>query len=153
MPTSGSYATQEVDIQNKSGQPEIKVPIVDYLVLDDEPHLQSWKCTSCDALYFDRRNACAKCFATNFQRVPLSNDGVVRAFTIVHRAAPNVPAPFTSVVVELEGGGIVKSNLLDTTDPNAITPGLPVELTTYKAGEDDDGKIAVAFGYRIKEKN
>jgi uncharacterized OB-fold protein len=138
--------------ENSGGTPD-QVPIVEYLVLGDEPHLQSWKCTQCEALYFDRRNACAKCFDTEFTRIRLSNQGTVRAYTIVHRAAPNVPAPYTSVVVELEGGGIVKSNLVSTTDPTLIQPGLGVELTTFRVGTDDNGTAAVAFGYKIKESN
>ena len=35
------------------------VPIVDYLVLDSDPHLVANQCTGCGARYFDRRNSCA----------------------------------------------------------------------------------------------
>jgi hypothetical protein len=41
-------------------------PIVDYLVLEDPPHLRANRCVKCDALYFDRRNACAACGSTTF---------------------------------------------------------------------------------------
>lgn len=130
-----------------------QIPIVDYLVLDDPAHLQAHRCTSCSALYFDRRNACAKCGGTGFDRKALSNDGKVRAFTIVHRAAPSVPAPYTSAVVDLDGGGVVKANLLDITDPDRITPGLPVTLDTFVAGTDYDGVEAIGFGYRERKGN
>lgn len=128
-----------------------QIPIVDYLVLSDPPHLEAHACTNCDALYFDRRNACARCGSTDFGRKALSNSGRLLAYTIVHRAAPSVPAPYTSVVVELDGGGVVKANLLDITDPQAIDPNMPVRLDTYVAGVDDDGVEAVAFGYRKTE--
>ena len=36
-----------------------QIPLVDYLVLGDEPHLVANECTSCGARFFDRRNACA----------------------------------------------------------------------------------------------
>lgn len=121
-----------------------QVPVVDYLVLGDRPHLTSRSCTGCGALYFDRRNACARCFATTFTTVPLANEGTVRAFTVVHR----VRRPFVSVVVDLDGGGVVKANLLGVDSPEEITPRLPVRLDTYVAGTDDDGTEAVAFGYR-----
>ena len=123
------------------------VPAVDYLVLGDDPHLVAHECSSCGALYFDRRNACAKCSATEFGRKQLSNEGVVRAFTIVHRAAKGLPAPYTSVVVELDEGGVVKANLVGVTDPEGVQPEMKVRLTTFPAGEDDDGTVAVAFGY------
>lgn len=130
-----------------------QIPIVDYLVLDDAAHLEAHACADCSALYFDRRNACARCGGTDFGRKALSNDGWVRAFTIVHRAAPSVPAPYTSVVVDLEGGGVVKANLLDVTDPTEITPRLPVRLDTFVAGTDDDGVEAIGFGYRKRKEH
>ena len=46
--------------------PAAKIAMVDYLVLGDDPHLVANECTSCGARYFDRRNACASCFATGF---------------------------------------------------------------------------------------
>jgi uncharacterized OB-fold protein len=124
-----------------------RIPAVDYLRLDDPPSLEAHECARCGSLYFDRRNACAKCFATEFARRPLANEGVVKAFTIVHRAAPGVPAPYTSVIVALDGGGDVKANLLGVTDPSEIVAGLRVVLQTFVAGADDDGVEAVAFGY------
>ena len=45
--------------------------MVDYLVLGDEPHLVANECTSCGARFFDRRNACAGCFGTDFRQVPV----------------------------------------------------------------------------------
>ncbi|NMH98216.1 Zn-ribbon domain-containing OB-fold protein [Pseudonocardia acidicola] len=124
-----------------------QIPVVDYLELGDTPHLTSRACSSCGALYFDRRNACAKCFGREFGRKDLSNQGTVRAFTFVHR----VKRPYVSVIVDLDGGGVVKANLRGVDDPDAVTPRMPVELETYVAGTDDEGTEAVAFGYRPRE--
>jgi uncharacterized OB-fold protein len=128
-----------------------QIPIVDYLVLEGsgEAHLVAKTCTSCGATYFDRRNACANCGKREFGTKQLSNTGVVRAFSIVQRAAPGVPAPFASAVIDLDGGGKVKANIvgIDPT-PDNIKLGMPVALTTYVAGTDDNGTEAVAFGYR-----
>jgi uncharacterized OB-fold protein len=121
------------------------VPAVDYLVLGEDPHLVAQECGTCGALYFDRRNACAKCSATTFGTRELSNEGVVRAFTIVQRGAKS--GPFTSVVVDLDGGGVVKANLVGITDPARIQPQTKVRLVTFEAGTDDEGTVAVAFGY------
>lgn len=121
------------------------IPVVDYLVLGDEPHLVAHACQSCGALYFDRRNACARCSATSFSLQRLSNEGTVRAYTVVQRGAKS--GPYTSAVVELSGGGIVKANLVGVTDPLRIQPEMKVRLVTFDAGTDDDGTIAVAFGY------
>ena len=60
-----------------------QIPLVDYLVLEPQPHLASRECTSCGARFFDRRNACAGCFGTEFRPADVATDGVVKAFTIV----------------------------------------------------------------------
>ena len=71
-----------------------RIPFVDYLVLDDgDPHLVAHECTSCGARYFDRRNACAGCFGTEFRTAPIATAGEVRSFTIVTFAAPGVEVP------------------------------------------------------------
>jgi uncharacterized OB-fold protein len=127
-----------------------QIPMVDYLVLDgDSAHIEAKECASCGALFFDRRNACASCGKREFGTRRLSNDGLVRTFTIVQRAAPGVPAPFASAVVDLDGGGKVKANIVgvDPT-PENIKLGMPVTLTTFVSGTDDNGTEAVAFGYR-----
>src|SRR5215813_5774057 len=126
-----------------------QVPIVDYLVLDDgAPHLVANRCDNCGALYFDRRNACAKCSGRSFSKQRLADDGTVRSFTIVHRAAPGVPTPYVSAVVDLDGGGSVKSNVVNTDpDPDHVSLGMPVRLTTFTAATDDDGTEAIAFGF------
>jgi uncharacterized OB-fold protein len=126
-----------------------RVPLVDYLVIDDgNPYLVANESTESGALYFDRRNADAKSGRPGFKRRRLANTGAVRTFTMVHRAAPGVPTPYVSVVVDLDGGGTVKANLINVDpDPARVRVGMPVRLTTYTAGTDDNGTEAVAFAY------
>jgi uncharacterized OB-fold protein len=126
-----------------------RIGVVDYLVLDDDPHLEANACAACGAIFFDRRNACAKCGRAEFGRRTLATTGVVRSFTIVRRAAPGVPVPYVSSVVELDGGGVVKANLVDIDpDPEKIELGMRVAMTTFTCGTDDEGTEAVAFGFR-----
>ena len=75
---------------------QTQIPIVDYLKLGDDPHLVAHECTSCGARFFDRRNACAACFATEFRDVDVPTEGTLRSFTIVTFAAPGVPVPFVA---------------------------------------------------------
>ena len=125
------------------------IPLVDYLVLDDgDPHLVSNTCDGCGAHYFDRRNACAHCGGTSFTRTPLARTGVVASFTIVYRAAPGVPAPFVSAKIDLDGGGSVLANVVGVEpDPEHVVLGMPVTLTTYPVGTDDEGVEAIGFGF------
>ena len=126
-----------------------QVPIVSYLALDDgPPHLVAWEAVNSGALYFDRRNADAHQGGTEFRRRKLGNTGKLRSFTIVHRTVPGVPAPYVSALVDLDGGGSVKANLVNVApDPEQVKLGMTVRMTTFVAGTDDDGTEAVAFAF------
>ena len=129
-----------------------QIPIVDYLVLGNDPHLVANECSNCSAIYFDRRNACAHCGKTAFGKKVLGTTGVLRSFAIVHQAGPGVPAPYVSALIDLDGGGAVKSNLTNVPpDPEHVKLGMPVRLTTFVAGTDDDGTEAVAFAFEPSE--
>jgi uncharacterized OB-fold protein len=125
-----------------------QIPVVDYLELDDgEPHLVAQECQKCGARFFDRRNACASCFATEFAAVPIATEGTVRAFTIVTFAAPGIPTPFVASVVDCDGTR-VRTNLVNVeADPDHIRDGMKVRLTTYPIGKDSAGTEAIGFGF------
>ena len=128
-----------------------QIPLVDYLVLGDHPHLVAHECTSCGARFFDRRNACASCFGTDFKQVEIPTEGEVRAFTIVSMAAPGIPTPFVASVVDC-GGTSVRGNVINTApDPEHVTLGMKVRLTTYPVGTDDEGIEAIGFGFEPLE--
>jgi uncharacterized protein len=129
-----------------------QVPLVDYLVLGKDAHLEAHQCTSCGARFFDRRNACASCFATEFKKAKISNSGIVRSFTIVTFAAPGVPVPFVAAIVECDGTS-VRANLINVEPtPDKVTLGMSVQLATYSLGTDDNGAEAIGFGYEPTRK-
>ena len=127
------------------------VPIVDYLVLGGAPHLVAKECTACGARFFDRRNACAACFATDFRNAEIATTGELKAFTIVAFAAPGVPVPFVAGVVDCDGTS-VRANVINT-DPDAdhVSLGMKLRLATYVVGTDDDGTEAIGFGFEPLE--
>jgi uncharacterized OB-fold protein len=130
-----------------------QIPLVDYLVLGDNPHLVATQCTNCGAKYFDRRNACASCFASDFEKVDVAPEGTVRTFTIVAMAAPGIPVPFVSAVVDCDGTP-VRGNLINVEpDPDHVSTGMKVRLATYSLGEDDHGKEAIGFGFEPASSN
>ena len=124
-----------------------QVPLVDYLTLAPTAHLVANECTTCGARYFDRRNACASCFATDFKKSAIENEGIVRSFTIVTFAAPGVPVPFVAAIINC-GGTSVRANLINVDPtPEKVTLGMKVRLATYTLGLDDNGAEAIGFGY------
>ncbi|HET6774685.1 MAG TPA: OB-fold domain-containing protein [Acidimicrobiales bacterium] len=130
-----------------------QIPLVDYLVLGDDPHLVAHECTSCGARFFDRRNACAACSGTGFDTVRVASEGEVRAFTIVSMAAPGIPVPFVASVVDCDGTS-VRANLVNVEpDPDHVSLGMKVRLTTVPLGTDSAGTEAIGFGFEPREES
>jgi uncharacterized protein len=128
-----------------------RIPLVDYLVLEPEPHLIAHECTSCGARYFDHRDACAGCSGTVFTDVPVPTAGEVQAFTIVSMAAPGIPVPFVAALVDCEGTS-VRANVVNVPpDPDHVQLGMKVRLATVQVGEDSEGTTAVGFGFEPLE--
>jgi len=129
-----------------------QVPIVDYLVLEPEPHLRAQECTACGARFFGRRNACAACSSTDgFTDVALPTEATVAAYTIVTFAAPGVEVPFVAATLDC-GGTTVQANLVDVTpSPEHVHLGQEVRLATYSMGTDSTGAEGVGFGFTPRE--
>lgn len=124
-----------------------QIPLVDYLVLGDSPHLVANECTGCGARYFDRRNACAKCEGEKFRQVDVATEGEVLAYTIVTFAAPGVPVPYVAALIDCDGTK-VRGNLVNVEpDPEHVTLGMKVRLATTSVGTDSAGTEAVGFGF------
>lgn len=124
-----------------------QIPFVDYLVIGDDPHLVANECTSCGARFFDRRNACARCSGTEFKPARVASEGELRAFTIVSFAAPGIPVPFVSGVVDCDGTS-VRGNVVNVpADPEHVQVGMKLRLTTFPIGKDSEGVEAINFGF------
>ena len=128
-----------------------QVPIVDALVLGDGgAHLRAHKCTTCSAIFLDRRSACPNCGNSEFASQDLATTGVVRSFAIVQQAPPGVPVPFVAGIIDLDGGGHVKANIINVEPfPENVELGQKVKLATWVAGTDDEGTEAVSFGFEL----
>ena len=124
-----------------------QIPLVDYLVLGDDPHLVAHECTACGARFFDRRNACANCTRNEFATAVIPTEGVLRTFTIVTFAAPGIPVPYVAGVVDC-GGTSVRGNIVNCDPtPEAVTLGMKVRLVTVPVGADEAGTEAIGFGF------
>ena len=99
-----------------------RIPMVDYLVLG-EPHLVAHECRACGARFFDRRNACANCFRTDFAVGPVATEGKVRTFTIVTFAAPGVPVPFVAAIVDCDGTRCAPTSSTSNPIPSTFATG------------------------------
>lgn len=130
------------------------LPVVPFLnILDrDDPYLEGCVCSRCDAIFLGPRSVCSKCGAREqMQSNRLSNAGTLYAYSIVHRSFPGVAVPYVSAVVDLEGGGSVKGNLINVDlDPKQIAFGMPVEVVYGDAlgRKDSEGNAYVSYFFQ-----
>ena len=125
----------------------MSIPIVNYLVLEPQPHLIAQECTACKAKVFGRHNACPACFAEEFVEVEVPTTGTLKTFTIVQFAAKGVPVPYCAAIVDC-GGMSVCGNIIGLEPtPEVITRGMEVQLATYSLGTDASGVEAIGFGF------
>ncbi len=127
------------------------LPVVDFLKIPEsgEPYLEGHKCAACGAIYLGPRAACAKCGARDqIAATRLANEGQLYVYSIVHRSFPGVDVPYVSAIVDLDGGGTLKGNLIGIDpDPAKITMGMPVRVV-YKDAlgrKDRDGNSYLSY--------
>ena len=85
------------------------------------------------------------------EKIQLSNKGKLYAYSIVHRSFPGIEVPYVSAIVDLEGGGTVKGNLIDVEpEPETIKFDMPVEVVYGDAlgRKDSDGNSYVSYFFR-----
>jgi uncharacterized OB-fold protein len=109
------------------------------------PYLQGTRCTACGAVFIGTRENCASCAELGkMSVVTLGTKGKLYNYTIVHRSFPGVKVPFIAAVVDLQGGGTLKGNLLDVEpNPAVIEYDMPVDVVFRGA----DIATAAGAGY------
>ncbi len=118
------------------------IPYVDYLELSGEPQLVTQACTQCGAQFFGRRNACAACSATTFVEKPVQRTGHISSFTIV-----SGKTPYVSAIVDCAGVSVRATVINVEADADHVHLAMPVQLTTYSAGHDADGREAIGYAF------
>ncbi len=129
------------------------LPVVPFLRIpaQGDPYLEAERCKSCGATYLGTRGTCSKCGSRDsFESVRLANKGSLYVYSIVHRSFPGVEVPYVSAVVDLEGGGTVKGNLIGIeATPEKVKFGMPVEVVFQKAPrKDKEGNEYLAYYFR-----
>lgn len=108
------------------------LPATSYTRIDDDgkPYLQGSRCPDCGAMFLGQREHCGRCGArARMMPVHLGDRGRLYSYTIVHRSYPGIQVPFISAVVDLDGGGTVKGNLIGVEpDPSRLLFDMPVRM-------------------------
>lgn len=81
--------------------------------------LQAQRCSACGAFRWPPAGVCPRCYAWSFAWVPLSGQGVVQSYVVVHYvSAPAFKDAVPYVVAKIaldgtDGGVVMTSNLVD----------------------------------------
>jgi|TARA_B110000305_G_scaffold241918_1_gene318352 hypothetical protein len=127
------------------------LPAVDYLIIPEKgnPYLEGHQCEACDAIYIGERSVCSKCFARDkISKIKLNNSGVLYSYSIVYRSFPGIDVPYISALVDLDGGGTIKGNLIKVDpSPENIEFGMKVKVVYEDAlgRKDADGNSYLSY--------
>lgn len=128
------------------------LPVVPFLKLSDGGAFLEGQACTCGAIFLGPRLACSRCGARD-RLAPkrLSNTGTLHTFSIVYRSFPGIDVPYVSAVVDLDGGGTLKGNLIEVEpDPRSIPLGMPVEVVFKDAlgRKDKSGNAYLSYFFR-----
>jgi hypothetical protein len=108
------------------------LPVVEFLKIPEagDPYLEGQRCKECSAIFLGARDVCSKCGTRGrFEAKQLGTQGTLYVYSIVHRSFPGIEVPYISAIVDLEGGGTIKGNLINIDpDPEKIRMGMPIEV-------------------------
>jgi uncharacterized protein len=96
------------------------------------------RCTGCGTHRFPARDICSRCLSRDAAWTPVSGRGSVFSWAIMHQVYhPGFAAevPYAVVVIELDEGARVVSNLVDCA-PADIRAGMPVEVVFDDVASD-----------------
>ncbi len=130
------------------------LPVVSYLKMPEggDPYIEGHRCDQCGAVFLGARQHCSKCGARDsMTAIQLSKRGSLYSYSIVHRSFPGIDVPYVSAIVDLEGGGTIKGNLIGIeADPEKISFDMPVEVVFDDAlgRKDADGNSYLSYFFK-----
>ena len=86
------------------------------------------------------------------ETLALANSGELYVYSIVCRSFPGIEVPYVSAIVDLDGGGTVKGNLINIDpEPEKIKMGMAVEVIYKKAPRKDaEGNEYLTYYFQPK---
>jgi hypothetical protein len=104
------------------------------------------KCPGCGKIYVPPHRVCGPCFKELTELTPLSDTGVLTAFSVVNYPFidPNTgsqrPIPYTYGYIQLDGADNIFSHIINETDLSKIKVGMKVRAV-FKDRAEMQGNI------------
>src|SRR5215218_8220748 len=103
-----------------------------------EGRLAMPRCDDCSRYHFYPRTLCPHCNSPRLTWTPVSGNGEVYSFTVIHRApSPAFAAavPYVVAAVKLKEGAHLMTNLVGVA-PNAVCIGMPVTAVFQRFSDE-----------------
>ena len=90
------------------------------------------RCPSCEKVYVPPRRVCGPCYVEMHDLVPLSDQGTLKAFSIVNYpfldpdTGRQRPIPYTYGYIQMDGADNIFSHIINETDVDRIEVGMKV---------------------------
>ncbi len=110
--------------------PQISAEMAPWFDAARRHELVAQRCAGCDTWRFPARDLCSRCLSRDFAWERVSGRGTVFSFAVMHQVyhpAFAAEVPYPVVVVELDEGARMLSNLVDC-PVDQLRIGMPVEV-------------------------
>ncbi len=118
--------------------PEITPELKPFFEASRNGQLVVQKCDGCGALRFPPRRLCPNCLSRAASWTPVSGEGEVYSFIIMHRVyhpAFASQVPYAVATIKLKEGAKMLSNVIGI-DPHQIRCGMPVKVSFEKLNDE-----------------
>lgn len=111
-------------------------------------------CPHCDHKIFPPRDVCSNCGDETKERFSFGKSGEVQSFTKVEEvpAGYTGKTPLTVAIVKMDSGPILTAQIIGA-EPDSITVGMPVEMTSRVKRDADVDQRMIVYGYAFVPRN
>jgi uncharacterized OB-fold protein len=118
--------------------PEITTELRPFFEASRNGQLVVQKCGKCGDLRFPPHRLCSKCLSRESSWAPVSGEGEVYSFIVMHRVyhpAFASQVPYAVAMIKLKEGAKMISNVVGI-DPRTIKCGMPVKVSFEKLNDE-----------------
>ena len=113
---------------------------------------REWRAVSVGPFFLGERDTCSSCGGRDtLEKKRLGNTGKLYSYSIVFRSFPGIDVPYISAIVDLDGGGTVKGNLIGIDpDPANLAFDMPVDVIFDDAlgRKDKEGNSYISYFFK-----
>jgi uncharacterized OB-fold protein len=108
------------------------------------------RCRQCEKIIYPHREVCLNCLSRDMEKLPLSRNGTLYSFTIVHMPSEHFEPPYAIGWIELPEGIRIFSPIRYRHE-HPLKIGMAMEMAIEKLW-DEQQKIVTGYVFRPSEK-